>query len=85
MMAIISAQPIMLNFLPIILLSSAQKCNPCALYYAHNYSNYAFIHNLIISNDHIYIVILGSSLLHFFPIMLSCRPAVLILKLQAKS
>ena len=34
-------QPIMLKFLPIMLLSSAQKVTHYAQYYAHNYFNYA--------------------------------------------
>ena len=33
--------PIMLKFLPIMLLSSAQKLAHYARYYAHNYFNYA--------------------------------------------
>jgi len=36
-------QPIMLKFLPIMLLSSAQKLTHYAQYYAHNYFNYATV------------------------------------------
>ena len=41
-------RPIMLNFLPIILLSSDQKGTHYAQYYAHiaNYCNYATVHTL---------------------------------------
>ena len=34
----------MLEFLPIMLLSSAQKVTYYAQYYAHNYCNYATVH-----------------------------------------
>ena len=36
-------QPIMLNFLPIMLLSNAQKFAYYAQYYAHDYCNYAIV------------------------------------------
>jgi len=36
-------RPIMLKFLPIMLLSSAQKVTYYAQYYAHNYFNYATV------------------------------------------
>ena len=36
-------QPIILNFLPIILLSKAQKFAYYAQYYAHDYCNYATV------------------------------------------
>ena len=36
-------QPIVLKFLPIMLLSSAQKVDYYAQYYAHNYCNYATV------------------------------------------
>jgi len=36
-------RPIMLKFLPIMLLSSAQKVTHYAQYYAHNYFNYAIV------------------------------------------
>ena len=35
---------IILNFLPFILLSSAQKVTHYAQYYPHNYCNYATVH-----------------------------------------
>ena len=37
-------RPIILKFLPIMLLSSAQNVAYCAQYYAHNYCNYAIVH-----------------------------------------
>ena len=37
-------QPIMLNFLPIMLLSSAKKFAYYAQYYAHDYCNYATVY-----------------------------------------
>ena len=46
LLPIIKPWPIMLNFLPIMLLSNAQKfaCYNYAQYYAHDYCNYATVH-----------------------------------------
>ena len=40
----IKPRPIVLNVLPIMLLSSAQKVAYYAQYYAHKYCNYATVH-----------------------------------------
>ena len=39
----IKPRPIILNFLPIMLLSKAQKYDYYAQYYAHDYGNYATV------------------------------------------
>ena len=44
-------QAIMLNFLPIMLLSNAQKFAYHAQYYAHDYCNYAAVVYDFIFND----------------------------------
>ena len=41
--AVDKPRPIMLNYLPIMLLSSAQKVVYYAQYYAHNYRKYATV------------------------------------------
>ena len=43
----IKPQPIMLKFLPIMLLSNAQKVSFYAQYYAHDYCNYTTVHTQI--------------------------------------
>ena len=60
----INARPIMLKFLPIMLLTNTQKITHYAQYYAHNYCNYATVHyNSITFNNEISRV--SSSLLCF--------------------
>jgi len=52
-------RPIMLKFLPIMLLSSAQKVTHYVQYYAHNYFNYAIVQLqilLFLMNTLVYIV-----------------------------
>ena len=45
---LVKSQPIMLNFLLIVLWSTAEKCSYYAHYYAHNYCNYATVYIILL-------------------------------------
>ena len=69
--------PIMLKLLPIMLLSSAQKCCYYVQYYAHNYCNYATVCiQFYYFNDYISIVRHQTVMVQFY---LLCYAAVLSL------